>query len=83
MRKFITIGIGVVISVLLSYLVLEVTGLYASCESMILKHVLGIALAAIYVISFRSGLLRYERREQVEKEELVVVIPGVGEMGAN
>jgi hypothetical protein len=64
MIRNILIGIGALLSALLGYVVFQISGLYAGCESMLLKYILGSALIVLYISAFKSGVVNNKAHQK-------------------
>ncbi len=64
MIRNILIGTGAFISVLLGYVIFQVSGLCVACESTILQFILGFVLIALYATVFRSGVVNGKGRKR-------------------
>lgn len=60
----IIIGLGALFSAFLGYIVFQASGLCSSCESILLKYIVGFALAAAYIIAFKSGVVNNNARQK-------------------
>jgi hypothetical protein len=64
MLRNIVIGLGVVFSALLGYIVFQASGLCSGCESVLLEYILGAALISAYIIAFKSGVVNNKARQK-------------------
>ncbi len=64
MIRNISIGFGAILSAFLGYVIFQVSGLCAGCESIILKYLFGSAIIVLYTIAFKSGVVNGAARQK-------------------